>query len=988
MSYRARATAGLGLAACLWLASPASVASLGSGASGGGTPQAGSGRVALRAGTIHLVEGGVVLEGGATVLVEDGRIAAVGKDVPVPFGTKVVDYGPSAAITPGLVAAYVPYGWGSADRGGASERTADPALRALDGFDFYAKHLSALMAGVTTAYVAPPEGRLIAGQGALVKLAGSDPARRVLAESAAIHGAIDWSARLAPGYWQPPLPATVDVGIGYQVPQLPKTTMGAIVALNELVGLARGGPADGSWEPTTVRDLAALVEAGIPWRIGARDPQEIRALLDFAAESGVPIVVDKADGAKEVADELAAAGVPVIYRLPYTPGGLGQDRGKDRDARWPSFDVPAAMVAAGVPVAITSQEPGDLLFAAGVASRGGLDHAAALRAITQTPAEILGVAARVGTIAVGKDADLAVFSAAPLSGQASVVATWVDGALAWDRASAGPDPERRERAGLGSSVVIEVDELHVGDGRVLRPGQIAIRDGRIVEVGETVSRPAGAAVARGRAAMPGIVDALGHLGLEGTRKVPATDFELSSIVAPGDRVDRRVALAGVTTVVLAPRGSSAGGAPVMAYKPAADDWDQLVLRDPVALRLAWTNSNRMKSGEEVRELLAKAEEYRTEWQEYEAALAAWTPPPPEPPEEEDAKEEAAEEGSEAKDEEAQAEKKEEPKKKKKGEEPELEPDPITGLWEAEIARPPRADAAPLKLRLHLVPERESGDVEGNLRCDALSEDLVQVEGYWDREAKQLTLSGLGSLGWIELAAKLEEAKLAGTITVGGNVLDLAAERKSKEWVVAGRPEPRKAAAEEPAPKGKPKEPKRDPKLEPVVAVLEGRATAIVQVDRGDEILECIAAFEEHGIEPVLYGAEDVHRVLDEVVGRVAGVLPGLEVVVADPRLGALRRTPYADLQSAGVPVAFRSEAEEGAIDLPLIAAYAVAHGMSPTGALRALTHDAAEMMSIGDRVGLLQPGYDGDVLLLDGPPLAPGTAVVRTWVNGEEVVAE
>ena len=53
--------------------------------------------------------------------------------------------------------------------------------------------------------------------------------------------------------------------------------------------------------------------------------------------------------------------------------------------------------------------------------------------------------------------------------------------------------------------------------------------------------------------------------------------------------------------------------------------------------------------------------------------------------------------------------------------------------------------------------------------------------------------------------------------------------------------------------------------------------------------------------------------------------------------------------------------------------------------LRALTADVARMMGVASRVGRLAAGLDGDVLLLDGPPLEPQTRVVRTFVNGEEV---
>ena len=59
--------------------------------------------------------------------------------------------------------------------------------------------------------------------------------------------------------------------------------------------------------------------------------------------------------------------------------------------------------------------------------------------------------------------------------------------------------------------------------------------------------------------------------------------------------------------------------------------------------------------------------------------------------------------------------------------------------------------------------------------------------------------------------------------------------------------------------------------------------------------------------------------------------------------------------------------------------------MSPSGALRALTADAAAMMSIGDRVGRLAAGLDADVLLLDGSPLELDTSIERVWVAGREV---
>jgi imidazolonepropionase-like amidohydrolase len=113
-------------------------------------------------------------------------------------------------------------------------------------------------------------------------------------------------------------------------------------------------------------------------------------------------------------------------------------------------------------------------------------------------------------------------------------------------------------------------------------------------------------------------------------------------------------------------------------------------------------------------------------------------------------------------------------------------------------------------------------------------------------------------------------------------------------------------------------------------------------------------------------------------------LPTHRVTTRDPETNR-ERNVYAELQAAGIPVAFHSGAEEGAVDLPLMAAYAVAHGLSPAGAMRALTADAADMLSIAGRVGRLQPGLDADVLLLDGSPLDLSSAIVRVWVAGKEI---
>lgn len=941
--------------------------------------------VAIQAGTIHLVENGTVLQGGATILVSGGKITAVGKDVVVPAGARVVDYGPDAVIVPGLVAADSNYG---APRPG--ERTADPFVRAVDNFDPYASFVFALQEGVTTAYFAPGRARLIAGQGAVVKLFGPPDAQRVLTDSAVIHGSIGGDARNTPGYWEPPVPATIDVGMGVVQEQLPHTLMGAVVALQELLELSRGGPDAGQYGRGVGAKLKDLIDAKVPWRITANTEPEIRAAIDFFKKVDLPLILDGANEAAGLADLIAKSGVPVIVSAPFAPNQAGRDLGKERDASWPRYDAASALAKAGAKFAIApgaSAPASDLRFAAGLMSRGGLDREAALRAITLSPAEMLGIADRVGSITVGKDADFAVFNAHPADSSSGVVATWIDGEAAFNAYEARASGTPGGASAKSAPVVVHVDELYVGDGEVLTPGELLMQDGRIVAVGRRVGRPSGAIVVKAGAAAPGMIDALGHLGLEGSTRVPATRFELKRLIEPGDFADRRVAKAGVTTVALSPRGVSRSGAPMMAYKPAGDDLDKMVVADPCALRLAWTERNRRDSGRGVEEVLKKALEYKKKWDEYEDKLSKWTPAAASATgakSEGDAKKDGEKDADAQKDgdkvdgekKEGDGEKKEEKKKKKGEEEP---PKPITGAWETKVTLPPFEES-----RLRLYVNDENGKISGSLRCDSLSSSLIQVTGT--REKKHVTLSGEGSKGIVTLDAESKDALLVGHVTLGESKAEFEAAQTSTEYEVVRRSEVRKPKEEKkPEVKGEPKAPSIDLELEPLRRAMSGKGAIVVGVDREDEILECVEAFEAAGIRPILYGANDAWKIADKLHGRIAGILLTQRVIWTEPKTGAQKRNRYAELATNGIPVAFHSDAEEGAADLPLIAAYAVSQGMSPEAALHSLTSGAAQMLSIDNRVGALKAGLDADVVLFDRSPLEVSATVLRVFVNGKEV---
>ncbi|MEM1452611.1 MAG: amidohydrolase family protein [Planctomycetota bacterium] len=971
--------------------------------------------IVVRAGTIHLVEGDPITGGGA-VVVEDGKIVAVGpaSSIEAPGGARTIDYGPDAVIVPGLVAADSTYASGT-----AGPRTADPTVFAVDQFDPYAPIVSALRSGVTTCYLAPARGRLIAGQGAVVKTGGGssgDPDSRVVLASAGLHGSITEEARRTPGYWEPPVPATVDIGLGVERPQLPKTTMGAVLAIDELMAFAKGDDSFAEeYGEQTGPELASAMKAKKVWRMGGESAAEVRALLDVKQRHGIPLVIDGASRAASMASAIAAAKVPVIARPYFNNGG---NFGKSETSDWPSYGHIARLAGEGVVVAIDA--PGrlgasDLRFGAALAMRGGLSRDHALRGITLSAAEVLGVADRVGSLAPGKDADMVVMTGDPLSVGSSVLATMIGGEVVWSPEMAGAARAKKASGhAMGPAVVISVDELHVGNGVVHRPGEVLLMGGKIAEVASRVSRPAGAMVVRGSAAMPGMIDAYGHLGTEGGNRPFSTRFDLSRILEPGDYADREVAKRGVTTVNLISRGLG-GVTPSIAYKPAATSFDHLVVDGQATVVMQWDSSIVAQSGASVRQTLAKAKQYADKWAKYEADMAKWTPPAPEP---ESAKDDDEEEESDDEEENGDDKKK---KKKKKERDPAK---PVTGVFEGKLQMAEDGPEGTIRFRFL---EDEDGSITGTVRT-SLHEELFDLEG--SREDYDVTIMVEMPEGDFVLhlaqiysndpppkgekkskkkkdtekkdtekkdtekksdkdkedADKPVETYLRGDAKMGDVVVaSIDVTQTSSEYKVARRTKRLPEETEKKkAPKGMPKKPSIDPDLEPLRRAMMGGTSVFVSVNRDDQILRCVDTFQAYGIQPVLWSASDAHEVAGQIAGRVRGVLISRNRMIATEEDGT-QRNRLVELSAAGIPVAFFSQAEEGAAELGVIAAMAVARGLSPSVALRGLTADAAAILGIGDRVGTLEIGKDGDVIVLNGSPLEVSSSIERVFLNGREV---
>jgi imidazolonepropionase-like amidohydrolase len=182
-----------------------------------------------------------------------------------------------------------------------------------------------------------------------------------------------------------------------------------------------------------------------------------------------------------------------------------------------------------------------------------------------------------------------------------------------------------------------------------------------------------------------------------------------------------------------------------------------------------------------------------------------------------------------------------------------------------------------------------------------------------------------------------------------------------------------------------KQPARDLRLEALAEVLRGDRPALVTAQRATEIMTALRLARELGFRLVLDGAAEAYLVLDEI--RAAGVPVILHptMVRATGETANVSFETASRLAAAGIPFAFQS-GYEGYVPKSRVvlfeAAVAVAHGLPFDRALKALTLDAAVILGIDRRVGSLEVGKDGDVVVFDGDPFEYTSHVCAVVIDG------
>ncbi|MGI6450215.1 MAG: amidohydrolase family protein [Desulfitobacteriia bacterium] len=296
-----------------------------------------------------------------------------------------------------------------------------PELRAIDGIN--PEDLGfrdARLGGVTAAFTCPGSANVVGGTGVVVKTSGRVLEEMLIREPAGLKVAFGENPKTVYG----------------EQKKMPMTRMGTAALLRqalvdaqnyqEKLELGKKDPDKLPERDLGLETLQLALEKKIPLHAHAHRADDIMTAIRIAREFGVNLVLTHCTEGHKIADILKEYGYPAVVG----PSLINRSKVELKDK---SFETPGILARAGVKVAIMTDHsvtPIEYLpLCAALAVRSGMKEEDALKAITIWPAEILGVAKRIGSLEEGKDADLVVWDGKPLSLEASAEVVIINGQI-------------------------------------------------------------------------------------------------------------------------------------------------------------------------------------------------------------------------------------------------------------------------------------------------------------------------------------------------------------------------------------------------------------------------------------------------------------------------------------------------------------------------------------------------------------------------------
>ena len=391
----------------------------------------------------RILTGTSVIENG-TVVIQNGRVVSVGTGA-APAGARIID-ARGKVVSPGFVAVDSGLGGleissvnGSDDLSNGAN-TISASFDVSYGLDPWSFTLPvARLGGITRAIVVPTHAGGSGGSGghahddsdfAGVGHGGLQSPGLFAGQAAIIHLAAGTDILVKPRVAMIAPFGEAGAGIaggarGAQFTQFRETLTEVRLFARNRAAYDRAGLRDLSLSRADLEALIPVANGTMPLIVTVRRAADIQQVLRLAREEGVKIILDGAEEAWLVADQIAAANVPVLLNpLSNLPGSL-----ETRAARMQNATV---LDAAGVVIAIKGNDGShrvrETRYNAGNAVSHGLPYDAAIEAITVNPAKIFGMAGQFGELRAGAAADVVIWSGDPLEPLSNAETIFIGGA--------------------------------------------------------------------------------------------------------------------------------------------------------------------------------------------------------------------------------------------------------------------------------------------------------------------------------------------------------------------------------------------------------------------------------------------------------------------------------------------------------------------------------------------------------------------------------
>ena len=371
----------------------------------------GHAQIAVKGETVWTMAGAPITNG--VVLIENGKIKEVGPaaSVSIPQNYRTIT---AKVVTPGLIDAHTVIGLNGYlnqphdQMALESTNSIQPELRATDAYNAEERLIEWVRGfGVTTIHTGHQPSALISGQTMIAKTTGRNVDEATIVPVAMI--AVTLGQGGIAGTGKSP---------GTRAKQIAMLRADLIKAL------------ENSKKTDAPRDLKSeilmrVIKREVPLLITAHKAQDITSALRLAKEFNIRIVLDGVSEAHLMLDEIKASGFPVIVHPAMARAG--------GDTESLSLTTASKLKAAGIPTAMQSGYEGYVpktrvvLFEGALAAANGLSKADTLAMLTIDAARLLGIDGRTGSLAVGKDADIALYDGDPFEYTTHCIGTIIDG---------------------------------------------------------------------------------------------------------------------------------------------------------------------------------------------------------------------------------------------------------------------------------------------------------------------------------------------------------------------------------------------------------------------------------------------------------------------------------------------------------------------------------------------------------------------------------